>query len=206
MNIFKYYRVNATTLSICVKNMELILELLEKMSKDNMTLLYEFLDDMSPDNMKKLFGLLESMTPESILKLFTDLKILEQQQITDMLNNYIELNKNPNSMAQLLELYSFIERTPNGDFLVHRYPKGITPFGQRGLLRNKKHKPETCSSVAALDIQVRNVSNQGVLKFPRDEEFKKVLEECKTSPPQIVTGGRRRRKTLKKKRGGNSKR
>jgi len=188
-----------------VENIELLLDLLKKMSEENMTLLHILLNEMSDDNMGKLLRLLESMTPESISKLISDLKILEEQKIKEILKNYIELNKNHSSMAQLLELYSFIERTPNGVFLVHRYKDGKTPLGQ-SLLRNKKHKLETCSSVAALDNQVKNVSNQGALRFTEDNEFKKVLAECSQYPPsQQVTSGGRKRRTLKKKRRGKSK-
>jgi len=194
--------------SASLKNMELLLDLLKKMSKENMTLLYNLLNNMSLDNMGKLLRLLESMTPESISKLISDLKILEPQKITDMLNNYIKLNKNPNSMAQLLELYSFIERTPDGYFLVHRYKDGKTPLVQSGIFRNKKHKLETCSSVDALDEQVRNIFNEGAVKFTEDEEFKNVLVECSKYPPsqKVVTGGGRKRRTLKKKRGSHTRR
>jgi hypothetical protein len=108
-------------------------------------------------------------------------------------------------MAQLLELYSFIETKSNGDLLVHRYLHGETPFSQR-LLRNKKHKPETCSSVAALDKQLSNVLNKTQLSFTEDAEFQKVLQECELYPPQVVTGGGRKRKTLKKKRRHGNKR
>lgn len=207
MSIVNNYS-NATTLPLCVTNMKKLLDLLNSMTPQNMQNLLVLLNSMTPENMQKLLSLLESITPESILKLFTDLQILEQQQITDILNNYIELNKNPNSMAQLLELYSFIERTPNGYFLVHRYPKGITPLGQRGLFRNNKHKPETCSSVAALHKQVINLFNEGAVNITEDEEFKNVLVECSKYPlsQKVVTGGGRKRRTLKKKRGSHTRR
>jgi hypothetical protein len=189
-----------------LKNMDLLLELLKNMSQKNMTLLCELLNEMSKSNMNKLLRLLESMTPESISTLISNLKNLkekEEQKITDMLNRYINLNKIPNSMAQLLELYSFIERTPSGVFLVHRYKDGKTPLGQ-SLLRNKKHKLETCSSVDELDNQVKNL---GAPTFTEDDEFKKVLDECKKYPPsQQVSGGGRKRKTLKKKRGSYTRR
>ena len=199
---------NATTLPLCVTNMKKLLDLLNSMTPQNMQKLLGLLNFMTTQNMQKLLDLLNSMTPESISILLTGLQILEPQKITDMLNNYIELNKNPNSMAQLLELYSFIERTPNGYFLVHRYPKGITPLGQRGIFRNNKHKPETCISVAALHKQVINLLNEGAVNITEDEEFKNVLVECGKHPPsqKVVTGGGRKRRTLKKKRGSHTRR
>jgi hypothetical protein len=198
---------NPTTLPLCVTNMKKLLDLLNSMTPQNMQKLLGLLNFMTTQNMQKLLDLLNSMTRESISILLTGLQILEPQKITDMLNNYIKLNKNPNSMAQLLELYSFIERTPDGYFLVHRYPKGKTPLVQSGILRNKKHKLETCSSVAALDNQVRNIFNEGAVTFTEDKEFQNVLAECSQHPPsQQVSGGGRKRKTLKKKRSNNSRR
>ena len=190
----------------CIENMQKLLQLLNSMTTENMNALYNVLNTMTPANMQKLLLLLNSMTPENMQKLLEYLIPLDQKQITDMLNQYIELNKNPKSMAQLLELYSFIETKSTGDLLVHRYLHGKTPFSQQ-LLRNKKHKPETCSSVAALDKQVRNIFNEGAFTFTEDKEFQNVLAECSQHPPsQQVSGGGRKRKTLKKKRMHGNKR
>jgi len=142
-----------------LENMQKLLELLNSMSPENMQKLLELLNSMSPENMQELLQLLNSMTPENMQKL---------------LQGYNSLNTYPDSMAQLLELYSFIEKTDNGKFLIHRYPKGKTPFTQR-LLRNTKHRKATCDSVQALNREVDHVDKN---MFIKDDEFKKVVEEC----------------------------
>jgi len=194
------------TLTKCVQNMEKLLALLNSITPQNMEKLLDLLNYMTPQNMEKLLDLLNSMTPESILKLLTYLATLNQEQIRGMLDTYNELSKNPESMARLLELYSFIEKSQNGEVLIHRY-KGETPLVQSGILRNKKHSPATCDAVTALHNQVMK---NGRLTIQEDEEFKKVLKECNTylpsTSPEVVTGGGRKRRTLKNKRGGNSKR
>jgi len=154
---------------------------------ENMQKLLELLNSMSPENMQKLLELLNSMSPENM---------------TSLLEGYNNLHTSPDSMAKLLELYSFIEKTYDGKFLIHRYPKGKTPFTQR-LLRNTKHRKATCDSVQALN---REVDYFDETMFIKDDEFKKVVEECLPSPSsRLITGGGRRRKTLKKKRLRNSK-
>jgi hypothetical protein len=194
---------------ICIKNLKLLLELLNSMTHHNTGKLENVLKQMTAQNIEKMLNLLKSMTPESILKLLTDLAILDQEQIKDMLDTYNKLNINPESMAQLLELYSFIEKSQNGEVLIHRYVKGETPFSQR-LYRNEKHQPKTCKAVTALHNQVEEILKEGGLTFQEDEEFQNVLAECNeyspSTSPEVVTGGGRKRKTLKKKRGGNSKR
>ena len=191
------------SLDLDIKNLKLLLKLLNSMTHENMQQLLQLLNSMTPENMQQLLQLLNSMTPESILKLLTDLATINQEQIKGMLDTYNKLN--PESMARLLELYSFIEKSQNGDeVLIHRY-KGETPLSQR-IYRTREHSPETCDSVTALHNQVMEILKERRLTIKEDEEFKKVLEECKKYHPQIVTGGGRKRRTLKKKRGGNSKR
>ena len=195
------------SLDLDIKNMKKLLHLLNDMTPQNREKLLDLLNYMTPQNMKKLLDLLNSMTPESISKLLTGLAALNQDQIEGMLDTYNKLNKNPESMARLLELYSFIEKSQNGnEVLIHRY-KGETPLSQR-IYRTREHSPETCDSVTALHNQVTEIFKEGRLTIQEDKEFKKVLEECKKYHPlpEVVTGGRRKRRTLKKKRGGNSKR
>jgi hypothetical protein len=152
---------------------------------ENMQKLLQLLNSMTPENMKILLDLLNSMSPENMQKLLLSLKSM-----------------NPENMAQLLELYSFIEKIDDDKFLIHRYPKGKTPFTQR-LLINRKHKYATCKSVLELN---REVDDFGGTSFIKDKEFEKVVEECESyPPPRLITGGGRRRKTLKKKRLRNSK-
>ena len=164
----------------------------------------------TPENMQKLLDLLNSMTPKTMSDLlFYLIHDIKENNITTILDDYIKLDAE--SMAQLLELYSFIEKREYNDnkslFWIHRYENGKTPFSQK-LIRNIKHKPETCKSVTALHEQSNQINSNGksMFNFEEDEEFKKVLKECELYPPQIVTGGGRKRRTLKKKRGGNSKR
>lgn len=194
---------------ICIKNLKLLLELLNSMTRENTDELEKVLKQMTAQNIEKMLNLLKSMTPESILNLLNDLTTINQKQIEGMLHTYNELNKNPEYMAQLLELYSFIEKTQNGEVLIHRYVKGETPFSQR-LYRNEKHQPKTCKAVTALHNQVNEILKEGGLTIQEDDEFKNVLAECNTdlpsTSPEVLTGGGRKRKTLKKKRGGNSKR
>jgi hypothetical protein len=167
--------------------MQELLQLLNSMSPENMQKLLELLNSMSPENMQELLQLLNSMSPENM---------------TSLLEGYNNLNTSPDSMAKLLELYSFIEKTDDGKFLIHRYPKGKTPFTQR-LLRNTKHRKATCDSVQALN---REVDRFDETMFIKDDEFKKVVKECVSSPSSgLITGGGKRRKTLKNKRMRNSK-
>jgi hypothetical protein len=169
------------------ENMKKLLDLLNSMTPENMQILLELLNSMTRANMQQLLQLLNSMSPENI---------------TSLLEGYNNLNTSPDSMAQLLELYSFIEKIDDDKFLIHRYPKGKTPFTQR-LLINRKHKYATCESVLELN---REVHYFGGTSFIKDKEFEKVVQECTShTPPRLITGGGRRRKTLKKKRLRNSK-
>jgi hypothetical protein len=186
------------------KNMEKLLHLLNTiMTDENMEKLLQLLKSMNPENMQKLLQLLKSMTPKTMSDLlYTLTHNIKQDNISKILDDYIKLDAE--SMAQLLELYSFIEKR---DFLdntnmysVHRYLHGETPVSQR-LLRNKKHKPTTCRSVKSLNATADLFKPPtSIINFNKDAEFQKVVKECELYPPQIVTGGgRRRRKTLKKK-------
>jgi hypothetical protein len=181
--------------------MQKIIGILNGMSPENMEKLEGILSRMSPENMKKLEELLKTMTPESLSF------ILEKFNIGEILKNYPELDND--SMAQLLELYSFTEKKYD-KVLVHRYKNGETPIFQK-LIRNRTHKKSTCDSVKELRRELGKF-NGNTSTPTEDEEFQKVFKECNTndsiSPrqPRVITGGGRKRKTLKKKCGGNSKR
>jgi hypothetical protein len=192
------------------ENMQKLLQLLNSMTSENMQKLLQLLNSMTSENMQKLLQLLNSMNPKTMSDLLFSLIHNKEKDniISKILDDYIKLDTK--SMAQLLELYSFIEKR---DFLdntnmysVHRYLHGETPVSQR-LLRNKKHKPTTCRSVKSLNATADLFKpSTSIINFKKDAEFQKVLQECELYPPQVVTGGGRKRKTLKKKRGGNSKR
>jgi hypothetical protein len=202
-----------------LENMQKLLQLLNSMTPENMQKLLQLLNSMIPENMQKLLQLLNSMTPENMQQLLQLLNFMNPKTMSDLLfslihntdniiskilDDYIKLDTK--SMAQLLELYSFIEKR---DFLdntnmysVHRYLHGETPVSQR-LLRNKKHKPTTCNSVKSLNATADLFKPAtSIINFNKDAEFQKVLAECIQYPPseKVVTGGGRRRKTLKKKR------
>ena len=200
-----------------LENMQILLQLLHFMTSENMQKLLQLLNSMTTENMQKLLQLLHSMTSENMQILLQLLHSMTHKTMADLLyslihditpdkistilDDYIKLDAE--SMAQLLELYSFIEKREFNDntnrYSVHRYANGKTPLSQR-LLRNIKHKPTTCKSVQSLDATANKFNlNKSIIKFDKDAEFQKVLKECDLEPPQIVTGGGRKRKTLKKK-------
>ena len=184
------------------QNMQKLLQLLNTMAPENMQKLLQLLNSMTPQNMQKLLQLLNTMTPETMGNLLHVLTHDEKKDdiTTTILHEYNKLDAE--SMAQLLELYSFIEKRKhnnyNDSYLIHRYKTGKTP--SQILLRNTKHKPTTCKSVQSLDKTANKLETRNGIQFLQDPEFSKVLKECELYPPQIVTGGGRRRKTLKKKR------
>ena len=169
---------------------------------ENMQKLLQLLNSMTPENMQKLLQLLNSMSPENMQELLQLLNSMSPENMPSLLEGYNNLNTSPDSMAKLLELYSFIEKIDDDKFLIHRYPKGKTPFTQR-LLRNTNHRKATCDSVLELNREV-DYFNESM--FIKDDEFEKVVKECRSSPSSgLITGGGKRRKTLKKKRMRNSK-
>jgi hypothetical protein len=183
---------------------EKLLQLLNSMTTENMKKLLKLLNSMTPQNMQKLLQLLKDMTTKTMADLLDVLTHDNNKDeiTTTILDDYIKLDAE--SMAQLLELYSFIKKkkyTSVRDppkYWIHRYKNGNTPLSQR-LFRNTKHKPTTCKSVQSLDKTANQLKTRDGIEFIQDEEFTKVLKECEHYPPQIVTGGGRRRKTLKKK-------
>ena len=175
-----------------------------KQNLENMQKLLQLLNSMTPQNMQKLLQLLNSMTPKTMGDLLYVLTHdVDKNNINKILDEYNNLDTE--SMAQLLELYSFIEKREYTDntrkYLIHRYKNGNTPLSQR-LLRNTKHKPTTCKSVKSLNNTANQLKTRDGIQFLQDMEFEKVLKECGQTPlsKEVVTGGRRRRKTLKKKR------
>ena len=195
--------------SMTSENMQKLLQLLNSMTTENMQILLQLLHSMTSENMQKLLQLLHSMTHKTMADLLYSLiHDITPDKISTILDDYIKLDAE--SMAQLLELYSFIEKREFNDntnrYSVHRYANGKTPLSQR-LLRNIKHKPTTCKSVQSLDATANKFNlNKSIIKFDKDDEFTKVLKECKLYHQQIVTGGGRKRKTLKKKRTHGNKR
>ena len=173
--------------------------------ENNMQKLLQLLNSMTLENMQKLLQLLNSMTPKTMADLLDALTYnVDKNNINKILDEYNNLDAE--SMAQLLELYSFIEKKEftSGEeklkYWIHRYKNGNTPLSQR-LFRNTKHKPTTCKSVQSLDKTANKLKTPYGIEFIQDDEFAKVLEECKKpSLPLKVTSGGKRRKTLKKKR------
>ena len=218
MSIVKNNRT--TLLSVCVSNMKKILDLLNSitMSPKSMEKLLYLLNSMSTENMQKLLSLLKSITPENMQLILDN---VNKYFIKNIVENYTELNQNPEFLEQLLELYSFIERTQSGDFLVHRYKDGKTPLLQR-FIRNNEHRQKICKAVDELNKEVNTINddsrlNNSKLKINKDKEFELVLDECKKSTPtprqiipqnpvKVVSGGGRKTRTLKKKRGSHTRR